>query len=48
MDSNCNVFINNKKVLGNALDIWQDCIENWKANTTANEIAALGFFSYEI
>jgi len=42
-----NLFINNEKIKGNYLDIWQDCINNWKAKTNNQEIAALGFFSYD-
>ena len=47
LDCNLNLFINNKKINGNPLDIWQDYINKWKSKTKENDIAALGFFSYD-
>ena len=47
LDYNLNLFINNRKINGNSLDILQDCINKWKIKTKDNEIAALGFFSYD-
>ena len=47
LDCNLNMFINNQKINGNYLDIWQDYINKWKSETKENDIAALGFFSYD-
>ena len=47
LDSNYNLFINNKKIQGDPLIIWQDLINKWKTKTSNQEIAALGFFSYD-
>ena len=47
MDQNQNVFINDKIQSGDPMIIWQDCIDQWKLETTNNEISALGFFSYD-
>ena len=41
------MFVNNQKINGNHLDIWQDYINKWKSETKENDIAALGFFSYD-
>ena len=47
LDCNLNMFVNNQKINGNHLDIWQDYINKWKSETKENDIAALGFFSYD-
>ena len=47
LDCNLNLFVNDKKINGNHLDIWQDYINKWKSETKENDIAALGFFSYD-
>ena len=47
MNQNYEIFINNKQQSGNALEIWQDCIQTWKKNSKKNEISAIGFFSYD-
>jgi len=47
LDNNLNLFINNQKIKGNYLDIWQEHISRWKSETKDNDIAALGFFSYD-
>ena len=46
MDSNHNIFLNNQQIKGDALDVWQECLDRWKEDTPNNEIAALGFFAY--
>ena len=38
LDNNFNLFINNQKVYGNYLDIWQDHITRWKSETEDDEI----------
>ena len=40
------VFLNNQQIKGDALDVWQECLDRWKEDTPNNEIAALGFFAY--
>ena len=47
MNSNHKIFINDNQILGDPMKIWQDCIDKWKNKTVENEIAALGFFSYD-
>ena len=47
MDCSKNIFINNKKVSGNPIKIWQSCIDSWKKSKDDKEIAAVGFFSYD-
>ena len=47
LDNNLNLFINNQKIKGNYLEIWQEHISRWKSETKDNDIAALGFFSYD-
>ena len=47
MNLDHNIFLNNKKISGDCLNIWQTTIEKWKNSTINNDIAALGFFSYD-
>ena len=47
MDCDQNIFINNKKVCGDPIKIWQSCIDNWKTTKDEKEISAIGFFSYD-
>ncbi len=47
MDQDENIFINGEKIKGDPIEIWQTCINKWKAQTAENEISALGFFSYD-
>ncbi|MAV64971.1 MAG: aminodeoxychorismate synthase, component I [Candidatus Marinimicrobia bacterium] len=43
-----NVFlINNEKKKGDCLKLWQEYIDIWKADTKSDDIAAIGFFSYD-
>ena len=39
LDCNLNIFINNQKINGNYLDIWQDYINKWKSETKENVVA---------
>ena len=47
MDHDKNIFVNNKKVDGDPIEIWQSCINSWKQSKNSEEIAAVGFFSYD-
>ena len=47
MDYKKNIFINNKKIFGDPIEIWQSCIDSWKKIKSEKEIAAVGFFSYD-
>ena len=46
MDYKKNIFINDKKIYGDPIDIWQSYIDSWKKTKNNGEIAAVGFFSY--
>ena len=41
------LIVNGKEKKINALDSWQLHLEQWKSNIRSNEIAAVGFFSYD-
>ena len=47
MDYKKNIFINDKKIYGDPIDIWQSYIDSWKKTKNNGEIAAVGFFSYD-
>ena len=47
MDYKKNIFINNKKISGDPIEIWQSCVDSWKKIKSEKEIAAVGFFSYD-
>ena len=47
LDNNRDLFINNQKISGSYLDIWQNQITKWKSEQKDNDIAAIGFFSYD-
>ena len=40
------ILINGNKTKGDPLDLWQDCIDNWKRESD-NAVSAIGFFSYD-
>ena len=43
---NNEVLINGQKTIGDPLDLWQSCIDDWKKQS-CNEISAIGLFSYD-
>ena len=47
MDHDKKIFVNNKKVDGDPIEVWQSCINRWKKSKNSEEIAAVGFFSYD-
>ena len=47
MDHDKNIFGNNKKVDGDPIEVWQSCINSWKQSKNSQEMAAIGFFSYD-
>ena len=47
MNSNYEIFINGKNIKGDSICIWQNYIDKWKKKSSNDEIAAIGFFSYD-
>ena len=41
------MLVNNQIIKGNCLEVWQNQIEKWKSETKDDDIAAIGFFSYD-
>ena len=47
LDYKKNLIVNGKLKKQNIFDGWQELVDRWKENTPDNEIAAVGFFSYD-
>jgi len=47
IESNGQITVNGEVTKGNVLEVWQDYINSLKKDTASNEVASIGFISYD-
>lgn len=47
LESNGQITVNGEVTKGNVLEVWQDYINSLKKDTASNEVASIGFISYD-